>query len=122
MTGARTVDELLDDIVANGERLQAYIAKITLEEFRRNQMIIDAVERCIERIGEAAGRAIKIEPTLISDYPDFDARTAYAARNVISHAYHLVLADVLWDTVTKSIPEFVAAARRIIAERKAKSP
>ena len=43
----------LRDIIENGEAAQAYLADLTVVEFARNQMLIDAVERCLQRITEA---------------------------------------------------------------------
>ena len=78
----------------------------------------DAISRCIEAIGEAAIRVTKLDPTIKSDFPDFEADQAYAARNVLSHDYFKVDPEVLWATVQQSVPKIVAQATRILEQRK----
>ncbi len=43
----------LQDIIENVEAAQAYIGNLSIEEFARNQMMVDAVERCLQRVTEA---------------------------------------------------------------------
>jgi uncharacterized protein with HEPN domain len=118
----RSTAELLDDVVRWGERAQGHVRGVSTDAFLVSELHQDAVCYCIGVVGEAAGRAVKSDPSIARDYPEFDARTAYSMRNVVTHAYHRLLADILWETVTESIPQFVAVTRRIIAERKARRP
>ena len=46
----------LQDILESLERIEQYTANLEFEEFRSNQMIIDAVVRNFEIIGEASKR------------------------------------------------------------------
>jgi uncharacterized protein with HEPN domain len=78
----------------------------------------DAVSKCISNVGEAANKAVKLDPTIKEKFPAFEAEKAYAARNVISHDYFALDAIVLWATVKQSIPKLVADARRIIEVRR----
>ena len=74
-----------------------------------------------QNVGEAANKAVKFDPTIKEQFPEFEAEKAYAARNVISHHYFALDAAVLWATVKQSIPKFVADTRRIIEARKSTS-
>ena len=114
----RTADDFLQDIVDWGERALRHVASVTREEFMADEKCQDAVSKCIANVGEAANKAVKLDPTIKERFPEFAAEKAYAARNVISHDYFALDAAVLWATVGQSIPMFVADAKRIIAARK----
>ena len=47
---------LLSDIVQNVERIQNYVGDLRRDDFERDARTQDAVERCLERICEAAVR------------------------------------------------------------------
>ena len=114
----RTADDFLQDIVDWGERALRHTASVTREQFMTDEKSQDAVSKCIANVGEAANKALKLDPTIKEQFPDFAAEKAYAARNVISHDYFALDAAVIWVTVNQSIPMFVADAARIIATRK----
>ena len=46
----------LEDIIENGQSIQRYIAGMTLKTFEEDSKTYDAVERCLERISEAASK------------------------------------------------------------------
>ena len=48
------VPRRLQDIVDNAQTIFAYTAGMDLAAFEENRLVYDAVERCIERITEAA--------------------------------------------------------------------
>jgi uncharacterized protein with HEPN domain len=119
--GVRTTEQFLQDIVHWGERAMRHVSNMTRDEFLNEEKTQDAVSRCIEAIGEAANRAMKSDPTIVTDFPKFEAEKAYAARNVLSHDYFRVDAEVLWATVKHSVPTIVAETKRILGRRSEKS-
>jgi uncharacterized protein with HEPN domain len=119
--GIRTTDQFLQDIVHWGERAMRHVSNMTREQFLSEEKTQDVVSRCIEAIGEAANRAIKAEPDIVTDFPKFEAEKAYAARNVLSHDYFRVDPEVLWATVKQSVPNIVVETNRIPARRSEKS-
>jgi uncharacterized protein with HEPN domain len=120
--GIRTADQFLQDIVHWGERAMRHVSNMTREQFLGEEKTQDAVSRCIEAIGEAANWAIKSDPAIAIDFPEFEAEKAYAARNVLSHDYFKVDPEILWATVTQSVPKIMSEANRILDRRSGKSP
>ena len=57
------------DIVLNIERTEAYMAGMDAAAFAGDDRTRDAVERCLERICEAAHRLGQRAPVLIPDQP-----------------------------------------------------
>jgi uncharacterized protein with HEPN domain len=49
----------LNDIIENVERIGDYVAGMDRAEFERNGLVRDAVERCLERICEAAYLSVR---------------------------------------------------------------
>ena len=46
----------LEDIVENAQAIQRYVAGMDVTAFAKDQKTYDAVERCLERISEAAAK------------------------------------------------------------------
>jgi len=113
----RTADQFLQDVVDWGERAMRHVSNFTRDQFLNEEKTQDAVSRCIEAIGEAANRAIRLDPSIATEFPEFEAEKAYAARNVLSHHYFKVDAQVLWATVQESVPRIVLEAKRILTQR-----
>jgi uncharacterized protein with HEPN domain len=112
--GTRTVEQFLQDIVEWGERAVRHVSNMTRDQFLTDEKTQDAVSRCIEAIGEAANRAIRLDPSIVNEFPEFEADRACAARNVRSHDYFRVDPAILWSTVMQSVPKMVTETRRIL--------
>jgi uncharacterized protein with HEPN domain len=113
----RTADQFLQDIVHWGDRAMRHVLETSRSQFLTEEKTQDAVSRCIEAIGEAANRALKADPRIATDFPQFEAEKAYAARNVLSHDYFKTDPAILWSTVKQSVPAIVAEAKRILRSR-----
>lgn len=109
-----SAETLLLDIVEWSERLARHVEDATAEGFLRDARLQDAVRRCVEAIGEAAGRLRTLDPGLQQRHPDLDLARAYAARNWIAHGYAVVDYGVVWNAATQSVPEMAAAARALL--------
>lgn len=121
MKGARPVEAWLRDMVVLGERLARHLDGVSESEFIADETIQDAVAKCVEAIGEAAGQIARLEPDLDSRHPELRLADAYSARNRLSHGYHSIDYGVLWTTAMRSIPRTVEAARIVLAARTASS-
>ena len=69
-------------------------------------MVYDAVERCQERISEAAAKLGELAPALMPDHPWRDIR---ALGNRLRHDYDDIGQDRLWEIVRSDLP--LCAAR-----------
>ena len=109
----RSEREWLSDIVAWGERLQGHLAGIGREAFFANPLIQDAVSKCVEAIGEAAGKLDDVNPELDETVPDLNLKLARRTRDRLSHGYYNIDLALLWETVIAAVPTTVAAARSV---------
>jgi uncharacterized protein with HEPN domain len=104
----------LADIVENVEAIQRYVASMDLACFERDRKTVDAVERCLERISEAAAKLGESAAALVPDQPWQKIR---ALGNRLRHEYDDIPAYRLWDIVQEDLPSLqvacVAALRRL---------
>ena len=91
----------LHDIIENAKAIQRYIAGMDLAEFEGDQKTYDAVERCLERISEAAAKLGDLASELMPDQPWQEIR---ALGNRLRHEYDAIRAGRLWDIAQIDLP------------------
>jgi uncharacterized protein with HEPN domain len=99
---------LLTDIVENIERIQGYVRGLDCAAFERDGRTYDAVERCLERICEAAVRLGDEAAALMPDQPWHEIR---GTGNWLRHAYHRVDSALVWETLERDLPGLLRDAR-----------
>jgi uncharacterized protein with HEPN domain len=107
----------LADILENLERIQGYVAGLDREKFGGDTLRRDAVERCLERICEAAFRLGEQAAELAPNQPWGDIR---GLGNRLRHAYDRIDLDILWNTVRDRLPSLRADAEQALMVLKAK--
>jgi uncharacterized protein with HEPN domain len=95
----------LEDIVENAQAALRYTAGMDEAAFEGNRLVYDAVERCLERISEAAAKLGELAPVLIPDQP---WRAIRALGNRLRHDYDDISQDRLWDIVQTDLPALAA--------------
>lgn len=91
----------LQDILHNIERIDRYLTGMDRDALEANGLARDAVERCLERICEAAFRLGDRAGALLPGQPWPDIR---GLGNWLRHAYDRISFDVIWDTVQNDLP------------------
>jgi uncharacterized protein with HEPN domain len=104
------------DILENLERIQDYVAGLDREAFGGDTLRRDAVERCLERICEAAFRLGEKAAELAPSQPWADIR---GLGNRLRHAYDRIDLDILWNTVRDRLPSLKADAQQALLGLKA---
>lgn len=79
------VREWLGHIIENSDRVAGYLKDLTFEQFRRETMVRDAVERCIERITEASIRIGRERMARIA--PELALHEVRGLGNLLRHRY-----------------------------------
>ena len=116
MSTPASAEELLEHIVAWGERIEKYVDGLSFSGFAADTMVQDAVIRCLEVIGEASGNLIRLHPSIAETHPDLPLAAAYRARNRTAHGYGSVNLQSVWTSATVSAPALVSEVRRVLAE------
>ncbi|GLR53987.1 hypothetical protein GCM10007923_52040 [Shinella yambaruensis] len=103
----------LQDIVENAASILTYTTGMDREAFARNNLVRDAVERCLERISEAASKLGGTAETLLPNHPWRQIRDL---GNILRHAYDNVDEEIVWSIVTERLPTLIIDAERAAAQ------
>lgn len=85
------------------EKIQKYLGEISFEEFSSSDMIVDAVVRELEIIGEASRN---LSDDFRDQHSNIPLRDATDMRNILIHEYFDVNKKVVWDTCKNNLPQF----------------
>ena len=107
------------DIIENIDRILEYTAGKSQETFAADQLVIDATERCLSRISEAAVKLGEEAETLSPDLAWKDIRRL---GNHLRHGHRGVRQSAIWHIVSKELKPLregcVAAQERLAAAKK----
>ena len=103
----------LRDILDNISRIRSYIQGVAPQELVADPKTQDAVERCLERICEAAR---KLGDTLDIKYPEAEFPKLRQLGSVLRHDYDDIDTDMLWRSVTQRLDSLERACRSELAE------
>lgn len=95
------------------EATQRFIAGRERDDLDNDQMLLFAILRAIEIIGEAASR---VSEQARDESPSVPWSAIVAMRNRLIHAYFEVDAEIVWKTVTEEIPPLLAQLLAIVPE------
>ncbi len=101
---ALRIEHILDAIA----KIQLYSTDLDEASFARNSMVVDAVIRNLQVIGEAARH---IPPDIQARFPDIPWSLMMGTRHVIVHGYDVVRLDIIWRTVQNDLPPLVPHLR-----------
>lgn len=105
--------DCLADILDNITRIESYVSGIDRKVFEDDRRTRDAVERCLERICEAAFRLGDTAPTLMPEQPWHDIR---GMGNWFRHGYDRIELDVVWRTVQNRLPSLKKDSESALAD------
>lgn len=94
------------DILENVQAIEHYTRGMGVRGFIADAKTRDAVERCLERISEAAAKLGDIAPKLAPEQPWQQIR---ALGNRIRHEYDRLRVERLWEIVKDDLPSLQKA-------------
>ena len=96
------------------EAMEFTLARTRADLDADRQLVLSLV-KCIEIVGEAAGRVSSETRSLYSHIPWLDI---VDMRNHLVHVYFDIDVSMVWDTVIGDLPPLAAELTRILAEAK----
>jgi len=105
----------LEDILEAINKIERYVQGMSKEEFLLNDLVIDAVIRNFEVIGEAAK---KLPAALKEKYSSIPWKDIAGMRDVLIHDYSGVKVEVVWNTIEKDLPELKKQIQEILTKLK----
>ena len=85
------------------------------EAYLADEKTIDAVERCLHLISEAASR---LGPYVDDIYPEGPWKDAHGIGNILRHKYDQVTDDLIWASIDGGIPRLRKSALQEIERLK----
>jgi len=109
----------LQDILDNIRLIQSYLQGMDRAGFDADRRTRDAVERCLERLSEAATK-LGAQAEELAPGPPWQAVRSFG--NVLRHAYDQVDPARIWEIATGDLPQMAtaveAALRRVGGSQK----
>lgn len=102
----------LKHILESIQLLEKYMDGVTEEEFLHSSEKQDLAIRRLEVIGEAVRN---LPEEFRNEHSDIAWNKAMATRNILIHHYFGIDLEIVWDTVTQSIPEFKKQVEQLLA-------
>jgi uncharacterized protein with HEPN domain len=106
------IQTCLVDILNACEEVEGFFAgrPKRFDDFCANTMLIRAVERNVEIMGEALNRIRKYD----ADFVVPESRAIIETRNRVIHGYDSVTTDFLWSLVIRHIPNLLADVKALL--------
>jgi uncharacterized protein with HEPN domain len=101
------------DILDSIEKIQKFTRGMTFAEFEKNTMVLDAVIRNFEIIGEA-GNHIPI--SIQNQYSRIPWKQIISMRNSLIHEYFGADDSVVWDTIQIHLTDLKNQLLQIVAD------
>jgi uncharacterized protein with HEPN domain len=95
----------LKHILDSIEKIGRYLGVFSFEAFSQNDMLISAVTRELEIIGEAAG---KVSQETKNKHPELPWPEMIGMRHKLIHDYFNVDLKIVWDTCRNNLPDLKA--------------
>jgi uncharacterized protein with HEPN domain len=75
----------------------------TLDDYRNDRLLRQAVERNFEIVGEAVGRLAKLDPSTAARLSAYQQIISF--RNLLIHGYDLIDDAQVWDVIQHDLPQ-----------------
>lgn len=92
----------IEDILSSIDRIGRYVGDRTYDKFLKDEMLVDAVVRNLEIIGEASK---KIPPEIKEQASYVEWPKISGFRNILAHEYFGVDPEILWDIIKNKLPD-----------------
>ena len=109
----RSTSLYLADMLDAIDRVYEYTSKLKYSSFSENDMVVDAVLRNLEVLGEAA----RYVPQETRDkYPGIPWTSLVGLRNIVIHHYHGVDLENIWQIARKDLPPLRKILKKALAD------
>ncbi|HPO16499.1 MAG TPA: DUF86 domain-containing protein [Candidatus Hydrogenedentes bacterium] len=109
----RDVRLFLSDILDAISKIERYTDGLSFSEYEKNDMVVDAVTRNLEVIGEAAKM---IPPELKTRYSSIEWRRVSGFRDIAIHAYFNVDSEIMWNIATQYLSTLKAVVTKMLSD------
>ena len=105
----------IQDILEAINKIEEYANKLSYESFSNNRMVVDAVVRNLEVMGEAAKN---IPLDIKKKYNNVEWKKIIGFQDIVIHAYFGIDLKIVWDIVENKVQELKRVIELISKELK----
>ena len=99
------------DMLQAAKEVESMLQGHDLAAFLNNRMLLRAIERSIEIIGEAARR---VSVSYQNAHPEIPWRMIIGQRNILAHEYGQIDHALLYKTAVEDIPELITQLQALL--------
>jgi len=103
---------LFEDMLEATDKIERYTAGMEYDDFVHTSLVIDAVVRNVEIIGEASKQ---VPAQVQGKYTRIPWRQLAGIRNRIVHEYFGVDVGIIWHIVTNELPKLKSELRKALS-------
>jgi len=99
------------DMLQAAKEVESMLVDFDLARFLSDRVILRAVERSVEIIGEAARR---VSVAYTTAHPEIPWRQVIGQRNILAHEYGQIDHELLYKTAVKDIPALITQLQPLL--------
>ena len=99
------------DMLQAAKEVEGMLEDRDLTAFLADRVLLRAIERGVEIIGEAARR---VSPPYMVAHPEIPWRKIIGQRNILAHEYGQIDHALLYKTALEDIPELIGQLHRLL--------
>lgn len=103
----------LTDILESMTKIDTYTEGVEFDSFSFNPMMIDAVIRNLEIIGEASRN---VSEDIRNKFPEIPWKQMIGLRNILIHEYFGVDESIVWQIIKNNLPDTKQSIEEAIRE------
>lgn len=107
----------LEDMFQSMQRIEEYLGDLDFKKFKMTYIVVDAVIRNFEIIGETAK---KIPVDVQEKYPEIPWKKMFGLRNLISHEYFGIDYEMIWEIAKSNLPQNRVDLKNVIEGERAR--
>ncbi len=104
----------LEDILECIDKVSRYVAGLSFANFLKDEKTIDAVNRNLEIIGEAARN---IPEQIKIKHPEIEWRGIIGLRNILIHEYYSLTLKIIWDIIQNELPILREQIKQVLLKK-----
>lgn len=106
--------KLLEDIRDAAAFIRESAHGLTGNDYQRNRMLRQSIERNFEIIGEAMRRLAQHDPSTVQRIDGYQHITAF--RNILAHGYDQLDHNVVWQVIQRDVLRLLSDVAALLAE------
>lgn len=101
----------IEDILQAIDKIEDYSKKLSFNQFSRKEIVVDAIMRNLEIIGEASRN---IPNEMRKNNSQIPWKRMIGLRNIAIHEYFGIDLEIIWEIITKNLPETKPLIRKLL--------